>query len=102
MADSRCENLFHQTGFPAPDGGQGTGAKNARAKWLGIQGSFFRPPGKLFGRTFGVQSLRGDSPLTCEVPFLRGADTGGAAVALAVAKIGLYPNASFLGIQNGL
>jgi hypothetical protein len=56
--------------------------------------------GKLFGRTFGVQSLR-EVAVSCEsFPCLRKAGAGGAAVALAVSKIGLYPNACFLGNKN--
>ena len=53
--------------------------------------------GKLFGRTFGVQSLREVAVSFESFPCLRKADAGGAAVALAVSKVGLYPIACFLG-----
>ncbi len=56
--------------------------------------------GKLFGRTFGVQSLREVAVSCASFPLLRKADAGGAAVALAVSKIGLYPNACFLSNKN--
>ena len=49
--------------------------------------------GKLFGRTFGVQSLREVAVSFESFPCLRKAGAGGAAVALAVSKIGLSPNA---------
>ncbi|MES2190889.1 MAG: hypothetical protein V4454_12240 [Pseudomonadota bacterium] len=58
--------------------------------------------GKLFGRTFGVQSLREVAVSFERFPLLRKAYAGGAAVALAVSKNGLYPNACFLGNKNQL
>ena len=51
---------------------------------------------KLFGRTFGVQSLREVAILMMSFPWERKAGAGGVAVALVAAKIGLYPNALFL------
>ena len=41
--------------------------------------------GKVFGRTFGMQSLRKKMALYLRGPVVRGAGAGGAAVALAVA-----------------
>jgi hypothetical protein len=53
--------------------------------------------GKLCGRTFGMQSLRKVAISFERFPCLRKAGAGGAAVALAVTKAGLYPIACFLG-----
>ena len=54
--------------------------------------------GKLYGRTFGVQSLR-EVAISCEdFPWLRKAGAGGVAVALALMKIGLYLIACFLSV----
>jgi hypothetical protein len=52
--------------------------------------------GKLYGRTFGVQSLREVAISCVRFPWLRKAGAGGVAVALAVLKIGLYLIAYFL------
>ncbi|MES2945462.1 MAG: hypothetical protein V4772_21560 [Pseudomonadota bacterium] len=51
---------------------------------------------KLFGRTFGVQSLREVAILMMSFPWVRKAGAGGVAVALVAGKIGLYPKALFL------